>query len=525
MRALAFIAALLFPTASGAQAIVDSPAPDRIAVTVYRNPDRGVEPMNLGWLGGYALISETRRVRIPAGVSELRFEGVASGIVPQSAILTGLGEAVLEKNRDARLLSPGALLDAALGERLTLRRTSLATGKVRVQDAIVRATNDGVVLQTADGIEALRCTGLPETLLAQSVPADLSAKPTLSVRVRSPRPVERTVTLSYISNNFDWQANYIAELAPSGDRISLFAWMTLANGDQTGLVDAQTQAIAGKLNRERIYVDPGQAQPITVNCWPQGTTSDIPSEETIVVTGSRSIAPMAPPAPPPPPPAAAAERGGGEYVAQEERLGEVRLYRVPIEVTVAAQSQKQVALLNQPSVRVTSVLRYDVRLGEFGDEPLQRVLITRNQASEGLGLPLPAGTVALFGSRGRRRILIGEGRIDDYTLGEKVEIPVGNAPGARVRQTIERRAGSEDEFHVILSNDLPSAQVAEVRLAGLAEARGVNLASPDGGKVWRVTVPANGTAELRYSIPTARGRLSSSSATKVNSPSVTLTSV
>ena len=164
MRSLATLIAIGFAAQAGAQTVVTSPAPDRVAVTVYRNPDRGLEPLNLGWLGGYALVSETRRVRLPPGESELRFEGVTSGIVPQSAIVTGLGEAVLEKNRDARLLSPGALLDAYLGERLTLRRTSRATGQVRVHDAIVRATADGVVLQTEAGFEALRCTGLSETL-------------------------------------------------------------------------------------------------------------------------------------------------------------------------------------------------------------------------------------------------------------------------------------------------------------------------------------------------------------------------
>src|SRR3990170_5957142 len=125
--------------------------PACVAVTVYRDADRGLQPLNLQWLGGYALVSETRRIRLPAGESELRFEGVTSGIVPQSAIVTGLGQAVIEKNRDARLLSPGALLDASLGERLTLRRTSRATGAVREQDAIVRATADGVVLQTEQG--------------------------------------------------------------------------------------------------------------------------------------------------------------------------------------------------------------------------------------------------------------------------------------------------------------------------------------------------------------------------------------
>ena len=499
MRSFVLLAALAVSAHAGAQTIVSSPAPDRVAVTVYRNVDRGLEPMSLGWLGGYALVSETRRVRVPAGESELRFEGVTSGIVPQSAIVTGLGEAVIEKNRDARLLSPGALLDASLGERVHLRRTSKATGAVREQEAIVRATSDGVVLHTAEGIEALRCTGLPETAMAHEVPRGLSAKPTLSVRVRSPEPLERTVTLSYITNNFDWQADYIAELSDAGDRISLFGWLTMANGDETGLADAQAQAVAGKLNRSRVWVAQAEVKPITISCWPQGTTSDIPLDvaspvvalnaQEIVVTGSRI-----PPPAPPPPPAAAPERGG--YEAEEERLGEVRLYRIPIAVTVAAKSQKQVAMLKQPSVKIDSILRLRVGGGQF-ETPLNRVLVTRNAAAEGLGLPLPAGKVALFGRRDGRRILIGEGRMDDHTINEKVEIPIATATGVRARQT--PYAGEDGGGYLLtLSNDLSHPQTVEIELPLNAAARGATLVKRDGWMLWKVTLPANGRRELRY---------------------------
>jgi hypothetical protein len=415
--------------------------------------------------------------------------------------VTGLGEAVLEKNRDARLLSPGALLDASLGERLLLRRTSRATGAVREQEAVVRATADGIVLQTADGIEALRCTGLSETAIAPRVPVGLSARPTLSVRVRSPQPVERTVTLSYISNNFDWQADYVAELSPAGDAVSLFAWMTLANGDQTGLADAQTQAVAGKLNRERVWVDPGNASPIRIACWPQGTTSDIPLDvravdaEEIVVTGSAMMRAAPPPAPPPPP-AASPER---DVMAQQERLGDVRLYRVPISVTVAARSQKQIALLRRPAVKVASILRLRPSLGQF-DVPLGRVLVTRNRSAEGLGLALPAGKVALFGRRDGRRILIGEGRIDDHAVGEKVEIPVATSTGVRARQIVERRTEDGGGYLLTVSNDLSNAQTVEIELPLGAKAPTARLVKRDGWMLWRVTVPANGRAELRYRV-------------------------
>jgi hypothetical protein len=495
MRAIGFFGALALGAQAHAQAIVISPAPERMAVTVYRDTSRGLQPLNLQWLGGYALVSETRRVRLPAGESELRFEGVTAGIVPQSAIVTGLGEAVLEKNRDARLLSPGALLDASLGERLHLRRTSRATGAVREQAAIVRATADGVVVQTADGIEALRCTGLPETLVADRVPPGLSAKPTLSVRVRSPRAIEQVVTLSYITNNFDWQADYVGDLSADGRLLSLFGWMTLANGDRTALADAETQAVAGKLNRERVWVDPGQARPITISCWPQGTTSDIPTDvrllsaEDITVTGMRIGGP-----PPPPPPSP--ERGGDEFMAQEERLGDVRLYRVPIKVTVAARSQKQIALLEQPAIRVESILRLRPPQGPI-ETMLERVLVTRNRQSEGLGLPLPAGKVALFGRVGGRRILLCEGRIDDHAVGEKVEIPVATATGVRARQV----AFAEEDgggYQLTLTNDLERPQIIEIELPLGAKASGARLVKRDGWMLWRVTVPANGSAGLRY---------------------------
>src|ERR1700742_4318294 len=120
-----------------AQTVATSPHPDHVAVTVYRDPDRapGQAP-NLRWLNGYALISETRTVALPAGETELRFEGVAGGIVPQSAIVTGLPEGMIERNRDAYLLSPATLVDRSLGMRVHLRRTARATGAVRDEEAI-----------------------------------------------------------------------------------------------------------------------------------------------------------------------------------------------------------------------------------------------------------------------------------------------------------------------------------------------------------------------------------------------------
>src|ERR1700687_1880398 len=113
--------------------------PTDLSVTVYRAPSRAAGSLNLDALGGFALISEARSVTLQPGEARLLFEGVADGIDAGSAILTGLPMGVLEKNRDANLLSPSALIAAAVGDAVDLIRTSRKTGKAERVPGTIRA--------------------------------------------------------------------------------------------------------------------------------------------------------------------------------------------------------------------------------------------------------------------------------------------------------------------------------------------------------------------------------------------------
>ena len=99
-RLAALVACLLAcPAAAQDSGVVSSPTPQAVSVTVYRDPGRGSfgdGTLNLDWLGGFALVTETRTVRLPAGRATIRFEGVAGGIVPASAIVTGLPGGTVE---------------------------------------------------------------------------------------------------------------------------------------------------------------------------------------------------------------------------------------------------------------------------------------------------------------------------------------------------------------------------------------------------------------------------------------------
>ena len=494
------------PSLAAAQAIVISPKPDKVAVTVYRDPN-GQGAMELSWLGGFALVTETRHVMLPAGEVDLRFEGVAGGLIPQSAVVSGLGDGVTEKNRDAKLLSPGTLIDAYLGQRVHLRRTSKATGKVTEQEAIVRASGSGIIVQTEAGIEALRCTGLNETLLAPRVPADLSAKPTLSVRTRADHPVEADVTLTYLTSNFDWRAHYVATLAPDGKTISLFAWLTLANGDDTGFVNADTMAVAGRLNREEAERLEPEAKQISIECWPSGNTSNFPpmrpdleapspvttvSAEQFDLTGTVRVEGLI--------------VTGSRIRAQREDLGDLKLYRIPIPVTVASHSQKQVALLEQPSATIVSKYRWDTSFANKIDEPqpAQRLLKLDNRKAAGLGLPLPAGSFTLYTMRDGQPFLLGEGAMTDRAVGEMVDVLLADTPGVEIDQRQVIQTGTIRETTLIASNDQPIDAQLEVRFGDDVKplkAVGGAVKRRDGKWVWDVVIPPNSsrTLTLRYS--------------------------
>lgn len=500
---------------SPARQTVTSEAPTSVSVTIYRNPNRvGDAGMNLNYLGGYALITEQRTLTLPAGEIDLRFEGVAGGIIPQSAIVTGLPDGVIEKNRDAALLSPSALLNGYLGRGVTIRRTSAATGETKEYDATIRTdASGGMVLQTADGFEALQCTGLNETIVYPAIPEGLSAKPTLSVKSRVTTPTRAIVTLSYLATGFDWQANYVADVSADGKTMNLFSWVTLANGDETSFVNAQAQTVAGQPNKGRDDIQRPSGGPINLRCWPQGTTSDIMVKNFERARTQSRFSGVALPAP-----MAAMESmadtvtltGARRVEAKQEDLGDLKLYRIPVPVTVASQSQKQVAMFEKTAVPFEHI--YEAHIGAANNmadnqdaRPLSATLRLQNKKQDGLGLALPAGKMVVFRNVVGERLLLGEGGLDDKAIGEEVEVTISQSPLVRYHLNAVGDADTDTRsFALTITNASRTAAQVEITLDHPDTQRlrkaSDKLGRKDGKDLWKATVPANGQRVLTYRI-------------------------
>lgn len=500
------------PIAARAQLpVVISAAPDRVAVTLYRDPNRGDDALDRDDPGAFALVAETRTVILPPGPVVIRFEGVASGIVPQSAIL--FGTPPRERNRDAALLSQKGLVDAFTGQWVVLRRTDPATGKTVEEKATVRSAADRLVVTTPRGVEALYCSGLHQTLLYPEAPPTLSAKPVLTMTSKDQTGGRVTITLAYIATGFDWDATYVGTLAPDGQSLNLLGWLTLASADDTSFVDATASAVAGRVSRsEDSRDDTGENARQEArylnrfnNCWPAGTTSDV----------GRGY-------PPPPPPSAPVQMmmDAGEIVvtaqrrqeavqsapiavsviAKAENLGDLKLYRIPVPVTIAARSQKQVAFVLKDKVQGALIYRSRMNWDE-PDDP-QMLFRFRNRKEEGMGDPLPAGRAVLYQDSPWGRMYIGESTTGDKAVDEEVEWPFAEASNLTIDHDEEADGVGRLRHTVIVHNANPFAIRFEMDFPVNGDRVfsdfGGRLTAKPGKKVWVMTVPANAEVRFRF---------------------------
>jgi len=524
-------ASLLAPAGVSAQLArktVSASSPQNLSVTVYRDPDRAEGPLSRDSLNGFGMISEVRTVVLPAGRSTIRFEGVAEGMVAVTAIVTGLPGGTIEKNRNGALLSPASLVDGSLGNRVTISRTNPATGLARSEPAIVRTRADGgLVLQTGEGFEAVRCAGLPEKLLFDHVPAGLSAQPVFTIDTNTPKGGTYRITLTYLAAGFDWQANYLATLEKGGSagkqKLRLLAWLTIANDNGQTFPDATLLAVAGTINVERNFrslTDPLEANPLRLTCYPLGSTArgtivqpvappqlyapvaEMSDAQDIVVTGNRVSGYLE------------SRAGLVAMKAREEALGDLKLYRVPEHVTVASQSLKQVAFLDQP--RVDGALFHRGACGPenddgSNDQPLSVALWlrTRNDTAHGLGMALPSGKVAVFEPTSAGEMLLGEQAIRDYAAGQKVELALADSSNVylacgRVAESVDLSDGRWHGFHALVTNANGHAITLEVSLGDSARWSVRKLSGKhsleDGRHIMTIIVPANSSRALRWDV-------------------------
>lgn len=187
--------------------------------------------------------------------------------------------------------------------------------------------------------------------------------------------------------------------------------------------------------------------------------------------------------------------------AQAENLGDLKLYRIPVPVTVAAQSQKQVAFMVKD--RVAGKVIYRSRV--YGNTPGDPEMLFRfqNRKQDGLGDPLPAGKAILYQDSDLGRMLVGETATTDKAVDEEVELVFGDAGNVTLETTDEQRGKAGSYRHItVIRNANPFPVRFEIEFPGDTGHRFTypagRMKTRPGKRVWNATIPAEGSVTVRY---------------------------
>ncbi|MFZ0037460.1 MAG: DUF4139 domain-containing protein [Candidatus Acidiferrales bacterium] len=438
-----------------------------LAVTVYNS--------------NVALVRDVRQLSLPTGSFSLKFEDVAASITPQTVHFRSLSEptklSVVEQNYEYDLLDPAKLLQKYVGREVTLVRGEEENNSTKWIEtkALLLSDNNGPVWKIGDEI----VTGMPtDNYRFPDLPENLYSKPTLVWMLENGGAKSQRVEASYLTNNMNWNADYVLTVTRDEKSADLDGWVTLANNSGAAYKNAKLQLVAGEVHR---------AAPVRMK-----------AESFGAIAGAAA-------------PAAQFE---------QENFSEYHLYSLARRTSIEDKETKQISLLNASGVSVEKLLlvtgqSYYYRNSQTIGNPIPQAVQVdyrfKNEDKSGLGMPLPAGTVRVYQADSHGGIqLVGEDNIHHTPKDEAVTIHVGDAFDIvceRKETDVKKISNNvyEFEYEITLRNHKESDVTVEVRepIGGDWEIEKSNYKADKLDSTtlgFQIPVAKNGTSTLDYRV-------------------------
>lgn len=340
----------------------------------------------------FGLVREIRSIQLGRGLLGLEFGDVASTIQPETVHIRSLNRgsplSVLEQNYQYDLLNPQKLLEKYVGRTVKIHVWNREEEREETIEAEVLSVNGGTILRIGDEITY----NVPGRISFPEVPENLIASPTLVWLLNSQAERQRVET-SYLAGGINWKSDYVMVLNEDDSEAGVTGWVTLTNNSGAGYENATLKLVAGDVQRV-------------------GDRDDIRMMQRVALEAAADAA------------------------FSEEAFFEYHLYTLERPTTIRQNEQKQVTLLESPGFDVDKHLIFygaaHYYRGSYGqvvsNQKVGVYLDFDNRASNGLGMPLPAGVVRVYkrDSSGAQQF-IGEDRIDHTPRDETVRIKMGEA--------------------------------------------------------------------------------------------------
>ena len=405
--------------------------------------------------GDLALVSEFRTIELEPGRTVVRLKGFPGELLPNSVFVEGLTGPieVLEQEFLHEPVNTPTLLERFLGQEIEVRDgESVYRGILLGFDGL-----EGVILRERTGeVQIIKSpTGftLPELPL-------LADEPTLTWLIETELGGEQPIRLSYLTHGLSWKASYTAHLAEGEDGMMVMALKSLVSiSNDSGLTyrDARVRLVAGqphRVARERGY----------------------PRVALEVVAA----------APP----------------FLEEAVVEYHLYTLDRPATLEDGRTKQLAFISAPRVQIERHYIYEPQVLDGIWTKVEFL----NSELNGLGRPLPAGTVRFY----QEGLFLGEDLLRHTPVDERVSLMVGRAFDLVGERTlVEHRQVAERRYRDTLLITLRNHKDKDVTIRVIEHLRGewtILRESQEYKKLdaerieFVVEVEAGGEAQITYTV-------------------------
>ncbi len=248
------------------------------------------------------------------------------------------------------------------------------------------------------------------------------------------------IETSYVTDAFSWQAEHLLTLNETEDAFNLSTRVSVENQSGINYDKAHVNLVAGDVNREQQTPRMQRDAPMMMRA------------EAKTFSNGADIAP--------------------------EALGDVYVYRVPVQVDIKHHETKQLELFDARNIKVkrTYKLTTQVMTHQNPQPESNRFDVTfafENNKRNGLGDPFPAGRVRVFKDDSGVLRLLGEDRVRHTPGGETIEITTGKAFDLVAERTQKswRRLGDravEVTYEIALRNakSEPATLILHERLYG-----------------------------------------------------------
>jgi hypothetical protein len=440
--AAALAAALPCAALAATQLTVYSSAqPGSLSPQNFRNGGEGMS------IPGYAMVREDRRFDLKGGRNVLRVNDVPALLDPTTVSFASLTDAqgthVSEQNFEFDLTSSAKLLSRYLDKDIAV--DAVRGNGVETVNGTLLGTQGGLTLRQPDG--SVRLVTQSAGVRLPSLPGGLISKPTLVWNVDASRSGPQDARIAYQTGGMTWWADYNVTLSTpraGSCRMDIGAWVTLVNQSGATFTDAKLKLVAGDVHR---------AEP----------------RRNAVYEARAMAAPM---------PAKAADGFA------EKAFFEYHLYTLGRTTTLPDNSMKQLELFPAANgVKCEKALVYygqgsvypsygapitDRNPGNASNHKVDVYLRFRNAASNGLGVPLPAGRVRVSQRDDADGSLefVGEDLIDHTARDESLQLKLGNAfDVVGERKQVDFRIDArghwmEEDIEVRVRNQKPDEAVA-----------------------------------------------------------------